>query len=110
MNGLCNGFDEAWLSPSPRPVGSGPAGLVAFLRSGGPLFRALSLDGGASWSTPRIVAAHGVSPQAAVLRPHGAIALAYGRPGNYLSFSLDGGASFTEEWCAWHGMAWHSIA
>ena len=58
------------------------------------------LDGaGASWSTPTVIAPHGVSPQAVVMRPSNILAVAYGRPSNYLRLSLDGGRTFLPEIC-----------
>ena len=40
--------------------------------------------------TPQIIAPHGVSPQAILMRPSNILALVYGRPSNWLRFSLDG--------------------
>jgi hypothetical protein len=101
VDGVCNGFDEATLVVAPNAVGYGGAGetIVCFMRSGGPLFRAFSMDGGASWSTPNAIAPHGVSPQAIVMAPSNILVLAYGRPDNYLRFSLDGGRTFLREVC-----------
>ena len=84
VNGVCNGFDEASLVVVPNPVrvGFGAPGetVVAIMRSGGPLFRAFSLDGGNSWSTAREIAPHGVSPQAIVMQPSNIIALVRHHP------------------------------
>jgi hypothetical protein len=100
VNGMCNGFDEASLVVVPSPVGFGRAGetVVCVMRSGGPLYRAFSLDG-VSWSTPQVIAPHGVSPQAIIMRPSNIMAIAYGRPFNWLRFSLDGGRTFLPEIC-----------
>lgn len=84
VNGVCNGFDEASLVVVPNPVrvGFGAPGetVVAIMRSGGPLFRAFSLDGGNSWSTAREIAPHGVSPQAIVMQPSNIIAVVRHHP------------------------------
>lgn len=84
VNGVCNGFDEASLVVVPNPVrvGFGAPGetVVAIMRSGGPLFRAFSLDGGNSWSTAREIAPHGVSPQAIVMQLSNIIALVRHHP------------------------------
>ena len=102
VNGMGNGFDEASLVVIPAPtVGFGRAGqtIVCIMRSGGPLYRAFSLDSGGSWSVPQVIAPHGVSPQAIIMRPSGIMAIAYGRPYNWLRFSLDGGRTFLPEIC-----------
>ena len=57
------------------------------------------MDGGASWSTPNVIAPHGVSPQAIFMENSNILVVAYGRPDNYLRFSLDGGRTFLPEVC-----------
>ena len=92
MNGMCNGFDEATLVVAGDRVGFGSAAqtIICVMRSGGPLYRSISITAGRSWSTPTVIAPHGVSPQFALMSS-GILALVYGRPDNYLRFSLDGG-------------------
>ena len=54
---MCNGFDEATLVVVPAPaVGFGRVGetVACIMRSGGPLYRAFSLDSGHSWSTTHL--------------------------------------------------------
>jgi hypothetical protein len=65
-----------------KTVGFGVVGetVVCIMRSGGPLYRAFTLDGGTTWSTPQVIAVHGVSPQAIVMRPSNVMAIVYGRP------------------------------
>eukprot|EP01050_Picozoa_sp_SAG11_P005369 SAG11_NODE_374_length_10006_cov_8.964167_2_plen_466_part_00 len=102
VNGGCNGFDEAFLVAVPAPsVGFGTAGqtIACIMRSGGPLYRAFSISGGETWSTPVVIAPHGVSPQAIIMRPSNIMAIVYGRPYNWLRFSLDGGRTFLPEIC-----------
>ena len=55
-----------------------------------PLYLCESSDGGRTWSHADPVAPFGVWPDAAQLR-NGIIAAVYGRPGNWLMFSDDGG-------------------
>jgi hypothetical protein len=106
------GLNEAWLSAVPAANGSGTQQLVCFMRSrDGPLYRSISLDdtasslaaaGGAArlaWSTPVVVVKRGVSPTGAFLSSIGVFALAFGRPGNWLALSTDGGDSFGTPWC-----------
>lgn len=58
-----------------------------------PLFMSASKDGGKTWSNAAPVNDFGVWPDALVLQ-NGIIALSYGRPGNWLMFSNDNGASW----------------
>ena len=65
----------------------------------GYLYRALSSDSAMSWSVADRIAPMGVDPNAVRMQPSGIIAVAFGRPANYLSFSLDSGRSFRGPWC-----------
>ncbi|MCD2422694.1 glycoside hydrolase [Niabella pedocola] len=58
-----------------------------------PLFMSVSGDMGKTWSNATSVNDFGVWPDALVLE-NGIIALSYGRPGNWLTFSNDNGASW----------------
>lgn len=60
------------------------------------LYLSSSTDEGQSWSTPVKIFSKGASPQA-VLMSNGIIAVATGRPGNWLLFSRDGGQSWGDE-------------
>jgi hypothetical protein len=82
VNGMCDGFDEAALSVA-GPIGFGTAAstVVCIMRSGGPLYRSVSIDFGATWSSPVVIAPHGVSPQAVHMNS-GVLAVVYGRPDN----------------------------
>lgn len=99
VNGMCDGFDEATLAVG-TAIGYGTSSntVVCVMRSGGPLYRSVSIDAGLSWSTPVLIAPHGVSPQA-VTMSSGVLAVIYGRPDNYVRFSLDGGRTFLPEFC-----------
>lgn len=63
--------------------------LLCALRVGGPLHVTRSTDDGHTWSTPEIVADHGVDP-ALLLLSNGVLALSYGRPNVELMLSADG--------------------
>ncbi len=58
-----------------------------------PLFMSASNDDGKTWSNASPVNDFGVWPDALVLQ-NGIVALSYGRPGNWLMFSNDNGASW----------------
>ena len=58
-----------------------------------PLFMSSSNDGGKTWSNALPVNDFGVWPDALLLQ-NGIIVLSYGRPGNWLMFSKDDGASW----------------
>ena len=46
MNGMCNGFDEATLVVAGDRVGFGSAAqtIICVMRSGGPLYRSVSIS------------------------------------------------------------------
>ncbi len=82
--------------------------ILCFMRTGGsggkhtPLYMNHSDDDGRTWSRPRPIADRGVWPNACRMRS-GVLALTYGRPGNWLSFSLDSGRSWTPGFCFYPG-------
>ncbi|MBN1341258.1 MAG: exo-alpha-sialidase [Phycisphaerae bacterium] len=63
--------------------------LFCAMRTGGPLYTTRSTNGGRTWSTPVVVADHGVDPDL-LLMENGVLALSYGRPNVDLRFSADG--------------------
>lgn len=86
------GFNESDLLALPNGE------LLCFMRAvvgGGirPLYMSMSNDGGGTWSNAFPVADRGVSPYACRMS-NGTIVVVYGRPGNWLMFSVDEGNSF----------------
>ena len=69
---MCNGFDEATLVVAGDRVGFGSAAqtIICVMRSGGPLYRSISITAGRSWSTPTVIAI-----TVALQGPHTLIAL-----------------------------------
>lgn len=63
--------------------------LFCALRVGGPLYTTRSSDNGATWTTPQVVADHGVDPDLLLMK-NGVLALSFGRPNVDLLFSPDG--------------------
>ena len=57
------------------------------------------LCAGHTWSVADAIAPVGVDPHAVHLTPANVIAVVFGRPANYLSFSTDKGRSFEGPWC-----------
>jgi len=78
--------------------------ILCFMRTGGsgnrhtPLYLARSTDDGKTWSKPVPVADRGVWPNACMMK-NGVIVCTYGRPGNWLMFSLDQGKTWTGHFC-----------
>jgi hypothetical protein len=74
--------------------------ILCFMRTGGsggkytPLYLSRSADDGRHWSKPSPIADRGVWPNACRMRS-GVLACTYGRPGNWLMFSLDQGKTWT---------------
>lgn len=98
-----NGFCEPKLLVLP----SGE--ILCFIRSGGtynatfsPLYLSRSIDGGRSWSHADEIADRGVWPQACRM-DSGVLALAYGRTGDWLAFSIDEGYHWIGHFCYFHG-------
>jgi hypothetical protein len=95
-------FCEADLLALPR------GDILCFMRTGGsggkhtPLYLSRSDDDGRMWSRPRPIADRGVWPNACRLR-NGVIVCTYGRPGNWLVFSLDDGRTWTGHFCFYDG-------
>eukprot|EP01051_Picozoa_sp_SAG22_P001807 SAG22_NODE_74_length_22289_cov_65.265119_27_plen_127_part_00 len=60
---------------------------------------------GVTWAAPDPISRYGVAPQAVVIHDpqnksaDGIMAVVYGRPYNFITFSLDGGIGFLPEWC-----------
>ncbi len=79
--------------------------LLCFMRTGGkydgrhtPLALSRSIDDGLSWSAPVPIADRGVLPKACEMS-NGVLAVIYGRPGDWLAFSLDKGHSWFGHTC-----------
>ncbi len=91
-----------------------PSGeLLCFMRTGGtydgrytPLYLSRSIDDGRTWSAPDPIADRGVLPKACLMS-NGVLAVIYGRPGDWLAFSLDEGHTWTGHFCLHLGpQAW----
>lgn len=82
--------------------------ILCFMRTGGsggkhtPLYLSRSADQGKTWSKPQPIADRGVWPNACRMQS-GAIVCTYGRPGNWLAFSLDEGRTWTGHFCFYNG-------
>ena len=79
------------------------------MRTGGsggkftPLYLSRSKDDGKTWSTPEPIADRGVWPNACRMK-NGVLVCTYGRPGNWLMFSLDDGrTSWRGHFCFYDG-------
>ena len=93
------GFDEPALLTLP----SGE--VLCFMRSGGrydgrhsPLYLSRSSDDGRTWGVADPIADRGVWPNACRMA-NGVLAVIYGRPGDWLAFSLDDGHSWIGHFC-----------
>jgi BNR repeat-like domain/BNR/Asp-box repeat len=73
--------------------------LLCIFRTGGnrsmpsPLWQCRSTDEGKTWGKPEKVADRGVWPNVCLMKS-GVLACCYGRPGNWLTFSLDSGKTW----------------
>lgn len=84
--------------------------ILCFMRTGGnyknrlykPLYMSRSDDNGKSWSNADPVADRGVYPVSCLME-NGVIAVVYGRPGDWLMFSLDYGHTWIGHFCLYHG-------
>ena len=82
--------------------------VLCFMRTGGsggqhtPLYLSRSADDGKTWSKPQPIADRGVWPNACRMR-NGVLVCTYGRPGNWLTFSLDDGLTWTGQFCFYSG-------
>ena len=83
--------------------------ILCFMRTGGsrgkhtPLHLSRSRDDGKTWSKPVPIADRGVWPNACRMQS-GVFACTYGRPGNWLAFSLDEGKTWTGHFCFYTGL------
>jgi hypothetical protein len=100
-----SGFNEGTLVTTAEDTKTGLSTLVCIMRTGGAMYRAISVDSGLTWAAPDPISRYGVAPQAIVMHDpknesvDGILAVVYGRPFNFITFSLDGGISFLPEWC-----------
>ena len=82
--------------------------ILCFMRTGGsggkhtPLYMNRSTDDGKTWSKPVPIADRGVWPCACRMKS-GILVVTYGRPGNWLAFSLDNGRTWTGHFCYYEG-------
>lgn len=96
-------FCEADLLPLPG------GDILSFLRTGGsggkftPLYLSRSKDDGKTWSVPAPIADRGVWPNACRMK-NGVLVCTYGRPGNWLAFSLDNGHTWLGHFCFYDGV------
>ena len=80
--------------------------ILCFMRTGGdyndrytaPLYMSRSKDGGKTWGHADPIADLGVYPKACLMA-NGVIAVVYGRPGDWLMFSLDQGETWVGHFC-----------
>jgi len=78
--------------------------LLCLFRTGGsrqhpdPLYQCRSSDEGKTWGPPERVADRGVWPNTCLLNS-GVLVCTYGRPGDWLTFSLDSGRTWTGHFC-----------
>lgn len=82
--------------------------VLCFMRTGGsggrytPLYLARSADDGKTWSKPEPIADRGVWPSACRMES-GVLVVTYGRPDNWLAFSLDEGRTWQGHFCFYQG-------
>jgi hypothetical protein len=99
----CESFCEADLLTLPN------GNILCFMRTGGnppkyttPLYLSESADDGKTWSTPWAIADRGVWPNACRMQS-GVLAVTYGRPDNWVAFSLDDGKTWVGHTCIYQG-------
>ena len=97
------GFDEPDLLVLPS------GDILCFMRTGGthnkigtPLYMSRSKDDGKTWGHADPIADFGVYPKACLMT-NGIIAVVYGRPGDWLMFSLDQGETWVGHFCLHKG-------
>jgi hypothetical protein len=95
---LAGQYSDGFCEPVLLTIPNGD--ILCIMRTGGdcdnprdPIHLSVSRDDGMSWSRPIPITEFGVYPNA-VLMENGVIALCYGRPGNWLVFSLDYGKTW----------------
>ena len=82
--------------------------IMCFMRTGGsggrytPLYLCVSHDDGRTWGEPRPIADRGVWPNACRMAS-GVVVVTYGRPDNWLAFSLDNGRTWVGHTCFYRG-------
>ena len=82
--------------------------ILCFMRTGGsggrhtPLHVAVSRDEGKTWEQPYPIADRGVWPNACRMAD-GTLVVTYGRPDNWLAFSLDDGKTWVGHLCFYQG-------
>lgn len=82
--------------------------ILCFMRTGGsggqytPLYLSISHDDGRTWEKLRPIADRGVWPNAC-RTTDGILVVTYGRPGNWLAFSLDEGQTWAGHVCFYQG-------
>lgn len=82
--------------------------VLCFMRTGGsgnkytPLYLSRSSDHGKTWSAAQPIADRGVWPNACRMHD-GVLVCTYGRPGNWLAFSLDEGRTWGGHFCFYNG-------
>jgi len=91
------GFDEPNLLVLPD------GDILCFMRTGGgkyrgALYMSRSRDNGKTWSHADAIADRGVYPTACLMS-NGIIAVVYGRPGDWIIFSLDKGETWSDPFC-----------
>ncbi len=98
---------ESFCEPDVDRMPSGD--LLCVMRTGGnfpkwyPLYAARSSDEGRTWSKPEPVTDRGVWPNLCVMT-NGVVACTYGRDGNWLVFSIDGGRTWKGAFCFYKGL------
>jgi hypothetical protein len=99
----CESFCEGDLLTLPSGA------ILCFMRTGGippqyitPLYLSESADDGKTWSPPRAIADRGVLPNACRMQS-GVLAVTYGRPDNWVAFSLDEGKTWVGHTCIYQG-------
>lgn len=82
--------------------------ILCFMRTGGsggkhtPLYLSVSHDSGGTWEEPYPIADRGVWPNACRMAD-GTLVVTYGRPDNWLAFSLDDGKTWIDHLCFYQG-------
>ena len=82
--------------------------ILCFMRTGGsggqytPLYLSVSEDDGRTWGAPTPIADRGVWPNACRM-DSGVLVVTYGRPDNWLAFSLDDGETWVGHTCFYRG-------